>query len=471
MERRGLAGFGGELAIPLGAALLVYALVVFAPQILNDGDTYWHIIAGARMLAQHAVLTHDPFSHTFAGAPWQTQEWLSEIFMALAYRLAAWNGVVLLFGIAAGTAAGLLAFHLGRWLPRQAQLLVLVLGFACTAPSLLARPHLLALPILELWTASLLIASHEGRRPPFWLLPFMAIWANLHGSFPLGIALAGLLGFEAWLSADHKWECARDWGLFLAGTVIAALITPHGVSGLLFPLHLMTMTGLSFIGEWAPTDFSHFGPFQIAILAALYFGFTRDLRVPPFRALIILLFVYLALQHSRHQIVFAIVAPLLLAEGIAREKGAPMRAIFRRAEWGPVAAAAMAAVLIATLRFAHPIARKDDSVSPITALAHVPASLAAKPVLNEYAFGGYLIFNGVKTFIDSRADMYGDDFLRNYAAITRPDEAAFDQAVAKYGIRWTILRPASPLAAMLDASPHWRRLYADNFAVVHVLKQ
>ena len=33
------------------------------------------------------------------------------------------------------------------------------------------------------------------------------------------------------------------------------------------------------------------------------------------------------------------------------------------------------------------------------------------PVLNNYDFGGYLIFFGVKVFVDGRTDMYGDAFL------------------------------------------------------------
>ncbi|HSZ75046.1 MAG TPA: hypothetical protein VK779_09515 [Rhizomicrobium sp.] len=64
----------------------------------------------------------------------------------------------------------------------------------------------------------------------------------------------------------------------------------------------------------------------------------------------------------------------------------------------------------------------------------------------------------------------GDVFLEDYAAITSPDEAAFKRVVSKYRIRRTILRPASPLASLLDALPQWRRLYADDFAVVRVLK-
>lgn len=44
------------------AALAVFAVTAFAPGVLNDGDTYWHIAAGQWMLAHHSVLSTDPFS-------------------------------------------------------------------------------------------------------------------------------------------------------------------------------------------------------------------------------------------------------------------------------------------------------------------------------------------------------------------------------------------------------------------------
>jgi hypothetical protein len=89
-------------------------------------------------------------------------------------------------------------------------------------------------------------------------------------------------------------------------------------------------------------------------------------------------------------------------------------------------------------------------------------------VLNSYDLGGYLIFSGVKPFIDGRTDMYGDAFNARYDAIMRPEKAALDAAVRQYGIRWSFLQPSSPLVAVLDSSPDWKRLYADHYAVIHV---
>jgi hypothetical protein len=125
------------------------------------------------------------------------------------------------------------------------------------------------------------------------------------------------------------------------------------------------------------------------------------------------------------------------------------------------------AVLV-TLRLMVPVARGDDRVSPATALAHVPRFMRETPVMNDYAFGGFLIWNGIKPFIDSRADLYGDIFLDNYADITQPDKDALASSLAFYHVRWTIFAADAPVVKLLDATPGWHRFYADKLAVIHV---
>ena len=119
------------------------------------------------MLDHRALIRADPFSFTFAGKPWQVHEWLSEILMALAYRLSGWSGVVLLAGCAFAATAGLLLWHLGRFLPAARKAWSRFLPLLAASGSLLARPHLLALPVLTFWTIALLRRATRGERPPY----------------------------------------------------------------------------------------------------------------------------------------------------------------------------------------------------------------------------------------------------------------------------------------------------------------
>ena len=471
------ASAGSRLAwlLPVAVGVVCYAVFLFAPQVLNDPDTWWHIAAGEWMLRHGAVPRVDPFSFTFAGKPWVAHEWLAEVLMALAYRAGGWDAVLALEGGAAALAFGLLARHLARWANRLAVLLLLLLALACTSPSLLVRPHILALPALEIWTAGLLIARSRATTPSPLLLPVMLIWVNLHGSFVFGIALAVPLALEALTTAapDDRARVARGWGLFIVAAVIVAMASPQLWQGLIFPFRLIRMRALPHIGEWQPTNFSEPQPIELALMALLYVALSRGVRVPALRLLIVMGLLHLALAHARHQMLAGVVGALILADPLGRALGrgdaapdAPRNRDRRDAGWIGAGLAILLALTV--VRGLRPVVRADGAASPIPALAHVPPALARSPVFNDYAFGGYLIFNGISPFVDGRADMYGDAFLAGYLRIMRPDIEAFRMAVDKYGIRWTILRTGTPIVDVLDALPGWHRLYADPAATIHV---
>jgi hypothetical protein len=445
------------------AALVGFALAAFAPGLLNDGDTYWHIRAGEWMIAHGAVLRADVFSYTAADAPWHTQEWLAEILMALGWR-GGWPGVHLLFAAAAALTAGVTGFFVRKRVDFVPALLAVVLGLACVTGSLLARPHLLALPLLAIWTAGLAGAREKNRAPSCWLIAVMPLWANLHGSFAFGLALAGTLAAEAVIETSDRKKAITGWGIFLLGATAASMLTPFGIHTLLFPFQLSAMQGLAHIGEWQASDFSTLSPFAIALLAALFVLGSGKVKVPAFRLLILIGLVWLALAHGRHQMLLGVAAPILLAPSLARAWPA------REQTAAPLAAAlaGLGLVVLIAARLLMPVTRGDDAVSPVTALARVPRFVRETPVLNDYSFGGYLIWNGIKPFIDSRADLYGDIFLQNYASLTAPDKDALAATLTYYHVRWTIFRREAPVVKLLDATPGWHRFYSDKLAVVHV---
>src|SRR6187549_3447172 len=155
----------------------MYGIVLFAQQVLYDADTFWHIAAGQLMLDTRQVIHTDPFSHTMPGREWQTHEWLSEILMALSYRAGGWNGVVMLGGVAAGAAAALIAGWVSRFAPPLTTIVAVILGLGTLMPSLLVRPHMLAMPLMVLWVIALLLARERNKTPSLWLIPLMTLWA------------------------------------------------------------------------------------------------------------------------------------------------------------------------------------------------------------------------------------------------------------------------------------------------------
>jgi hypothetical protein len=322
--------------------------------------------------------------------------------------------------------------------------------------------------VLALWCDALFAARERGRAPPIALAALMTLWANLHGSFAFGLALIGPFALEALIAAPpaRRLAAARDWALFGLASLAAALLTPFGIEGLLFPIRLLQASELANVTEWRPENFAQPGPMEFALLGLLGFAVLKPLRLTPIRAALLLGLVHMSLQHARHQMLLAIFAPMLLAGPIAAALDARAKASAPRLPRGFALGALALAVVITAARLALPIARGDSASAPMTALAAVPADLRAKPVLNAYSFGGYLIHEGVRPFIDGRADMFGDAFMGRYARLQDGDLEALAETLKHYDIAWTIFAPSQRIVAELDREPGWRRLYADRFAVV-----
>jgi hypothetical protein len=456
--------------IGLGAMLAAFVAMAFDPHVLNDGDTYWHLAAGQWMLAHGQVLQRDVFSYTFAGRPWCAQEWLSEVLMALAFRAGGFGGLLVLYATSVAAATGLMADRLKRSLSGLPLAATLVLALACSAGNAFVRPHMLVLPVIVIWIRELLAARERGRGPRWFLAPLMLLWANLHGSFVFGFLLMTPFALEALVEAHREgaggWRKAvRQWAPVGLACIVAGLLTPNGWEGVVHPFRTMTMGTLNAISEWRPADFSRPGPLEITLLLVLFVALSRGVRVPPLRLALLLFVLHMGLQHGRHQLMLAIVAPLVLAAplGEALEQ-APLPQGRGGLAWPGFA---VLALLLATLRLAGPAAQADGEVAPLAALRHVPPALASRPVINSYDFGGALMLKGMKPFIDGREDLYGEAYTERFMAIRAGDRPSLDAAVRQFDVAWTILQPGEPLVAVLDATPGWRRLYSDRYAVVH----
>jgi len=470
---------------PWIVALAALLRVLASPAaLLQDPDTYLHIAAGRWMLAHAALPIADPFSHSLPGARWVPAEWLGEVALAAGYGIAGWGGVVVLTAASFAAAAALLAWYLLRRLPPLPAVIATLAGAMLVLPHLLARPHVLALPALVAWCGALLAARDDARGPPWALLPVMALWANLHGSFMFGLALAGFLGAEAVLRpapGESRLAEARRWGGFVAAACAAALLTPNGLAGLIQALRLLFMPALqSGFVEWAPADLAKFPALEAWLLGAIALGFALRTRLPWTRLVLLLGLFHMALAHVRHADLLGLVGPLAIAGALGPALAALMRpaaasplsrgaAALARPARLPACALVLGLTIAASLpMLRHPPVRAADAVTPQAALAAAARLGLTGPVFNSEAYGGYLIFSGVPVFIDGRIEMYGNDFLAADIAAEQGDPTVLTGLLDRYRIAWTLLRAGSPAAAALDRLPGWRRAYGDDQAVIDV---
>ena len=470
---------------PLLIGVAIFAFLIQQPRLLNDADTYWHLKVGEWILANGAIPQIDYFSHTMNGAPWHPHEWLADLLFAVAYANGGWPAVVVCASAAFASALAMLSRYLLRFLEPIYMLGAIALAYSLLAPHLLARPHVLMMPLLVLWGIGLMNAHDEDRAPSLSLVPAMTVWANVHGSFVFGLLLTAAFSVGAIVPAKgRRWEAAARWIVFLAACIGAAMVTPFGPKGLTYAFTVSDMTfALSLISEWQSPNFQKLQPLELCLFVVAAAVLTRGLRLSWLRIALLLGLLHLALKHLRHADLLALLAPLILARPIGEQwlsasvKNAETSALdtwFRRltapASVVGVALGGLLLVAASWTAVRSDTLRPPAKFAPQSALTALQASGMSGRGLNGYDFGGYLIFSGIPTFIDGRADLFGDSFLRTYvySLNLNGEGGGLTELLKQHDIQWTLLPPGLPAVQFLDHLPGWRRLYSDPVAVVHV---
>jgi hypothetical protein len=463
MHRASLSFGGGA---PLVFLVVLALLLGASAALLNDPDTMWHVAVGRWIVEHRALPVADEYSHTFAGQPWIAKEWLSQLAFFVAYSAAGWRGVVFLAAASIALACALLYGFLAKRMRWSAALAITALAALLCAPQFLARPHILVLPLIVTWMIALVTALERGDAPPIHTALLMALWGNMHGSFPLGLAMAGVLAGEGILHDRTSWrDGLRKWALFGIASTAAALASPYGLRALQVALFMSgSPETLRFIDEWQPTRFDTFGVLGIGALVAIVAVMGREARANAFRLIAIMLLAWLMIEHIRFRGLFAFVAPILAARSIGRLLP-PDTADDANDRLRRFAIPLMVAGVAAILCFIAPQPRA--AVAPDAALRAAQAQGISGPVYNDYDFGGFLIANGIMTFIDGRADqLFLGGFLpRLYAAVDATDDAGFTKILDSYGVTWALVRTGSRDAAHF-IHMGWRPVFEDAAASV-----
>jgi len=470
-----------QALVPLCLGAGAYLLFLYlGDALLKDSDSFWQIKIGQWILDHHALPYTDFYSFTHFGEPWISTSWLSQVLFAIAHAQLDWAGPVILSSLAIAIATAIFVYRLDAHLEPARSVLVALLALALSTGHMLARPHILALPVMVAWIGALMAAA-DRRGSPSWLwLPLMALWANLHGGFVLGLALIAPIALEAvWEArADRRIALGLRWMLFGVGALIASCCTPYGWKTLLGAANILSLGRvLSLIGEWQASDFSSFTPFEGALLGLIAFGFYRGLVISPPRILLVLGLIWMALTHVRNIEIFAFLVPLVLAKPLGSLS--PSISVDTDAQRGDVLltrhVTALAAVTIVIAAWASTSIYLTRHRFTFTT-THTPVAAVdllkqqkAQRVFNAYEFGGYLISRDIPVFIDGRAELYGESFEMDFYRATHvPRIDNLEHLLETYRIDTTLLVAKAAVAQVMDHLKGWKRLYADDIAVVHV---
>ena len=84
------------LGTTLALGVLLTTTAAGPGRLFVEGDVWWHVAAGERILSTGHLPTADPYSFTVYGNPWMAYEWLGEVVMALAVRMHSLQGLQIL---------------------------------------------------------------------------------------------------------------------------------------------------------------------------------------------------------------------------------------------------------------------------------------------------------------------------------------------------------------------------------------
>ncbi len=470
------AGSRSELAAARGPRLStvftwVFAVGGFAIGIrpLHDNSFMVHLRTG-RLILDHGIPHHDPYSFSAAGTKWVAESWLAELLYGSVNRVAGAFGLRL-FGAAMGLAIGLLLFRIALRTANDrvgaGALTLLTLAVLMNVWS--ERPLMFGiLAMLVLGAVVELPDSWVGRHSMVALSALMWMWANSHGTFIIGFGYLAvhLLGRAL---EGHPPTRGRE-RVLLRGSALAAaviVINPYGLDLVLFPLRLLGRgEALQDVAEWQSPNFREaggllFGAFLVCTLVVL------ARKRPGIRdVLITVTFVVLGLWAIRN-VGLAVIAILPIL-------GRLLRNDTPRSDEGRSVHRLMVVAAVVTLFMVglNAAGERDWNLRayPVAAFEAVQQQhLEGRRIYAHDAWGGYLIATAwpdQKVFFDDRFDMYPIEINRADTELSqvRPGWLA---ALDRYQIEVVMTQPTKPLAQALAEREDWIRIYADKVAAVY----
>ncbi|MEE8558610.1 MAG: hypothetical protein V3T14_12075 [Myxococcota bacterium] len=474
-------------------ALLFITVLAWGIAAGADPDMWWHLRAGADIL-EGSFPRVDRYSFTAYGQELVDHEWLSELLMIALYRVGGLETLNVAFG--AAVAGTFLLVHLRLALVVHRYFAMSVALFAALGSFFVfgARPQILTLLFLSLtmwWVDRARSGEASGRS--FWLFPpLFLVWANFHGGFVAGVGLLLLYALGDALDPRAEGSLSRSDSIRLASIAglssILSLANPQTYRLWVLPiLEVSSDVNRRHILEWMPPDLasSSYAIFA-GFLALAIFSFLLNRRRPALADGVLLAGTALAgLLSIRHVPLFMVLGvpvvgrqlwpavrririPRLLCAEVPAWQSRSVRVAL-------IGGILMLGTLSAVGSFYARLSRIPSSVRgeyPVDAVRFLKSTgLDRARGLNEYKWGGYLIWNGVPVFIDGRANtLYGERFLERYFR-AYAFEVAPDPLAEEFDVDYVLVRSEHHWAAYFAAHPNWQRVYRDETASVFLTRR
>ena len=227
--------------------------------------------------------------------------------------------------------------------------------------------------------------------------------------------------------------------------------------------------GLEYSSEWRPAPFSdpRFWALVGTTALILIVPLLRKCDLWIEELCLLTLAFGLAIQHERLLFLFGILAMPVLCRllGSAWEGYEPER---DRRILNAIVIALTAIPIVWAFPSARNLTAEMNEQNPVKALGFINQSGLSGRMLNEYVYGGYLIWAAPdhKVFIDGRADVFEwtgvlADYT-NWMSLQLDPEFLLD----KYRIDFCLLSQGSSTSRIMRLLAGWKPVYSDNMSIV-----
>lgn len=445
-----------------GAAWFVFGTAVGARP-LSDNSFLTHLATG-RLIIDGRIPHADPYTFSVGGRPWVVQSWLfSAIDAALERVLGGW-ALRVVVGLLVGTLVATV-WRLSR--PATSMLGRVAVTAGAVAIGLDAwneRPQTVAFLLLAL-TLVVLVEGHSR----WWLAPIFGLWVNLHGSWPVGLAVVALVALATLIEGRDRsvGDLAEKLvaPVVIAGgaCVVGALVSPYGVDLLSFPVRLVGRSDvLRYLKEWRRPSIGDFATWALALQVGIALWALRRRRGWAWLPLVVVMAV-LAASGRRNVplaslVLIPVAAPALAGIGVTSLG----RALPRRV----VAAVAVATTLVVGAVVAAMPSAYDLGPYPVNATDWMDArELVARSdvrVAHPDYVGNYLEWRygpRAATYLDDRAELLDEPLIAGYAQTLMGGHGDWRRVLRRDGIDVVVWPVASRLGKALGRSDDWAAVH------------
>lgn len=395
--------------------ILFFGFMFLASFMTSLGNDYfWHVKAGEYIVNNLKIPYHDVFSWygITNNLYWISHEWLSEVVIYL-FKYIFKEFAPYIYCI---VTQGLITFFLYKFNKEKFYnnklftIIWSVIGFLTFSRVMLPRPHMISY-ILLIFTFYLLfdcIKNENSKR--IYFLPLISIlWASFHGgssNMPYILStifiISGLFNFKISRLESTKYSKKTLIKLLIV-TILCILfvnINPHGIKMLTYPYENMKDTYmLETIIEWFPPTLNSLSDFTvwILIIATALILLLSKKKIKLIDLFIMGSFLLLGLKSVKFAPFLYIAATFILPSYITKFD-TPLNKQAMTIFLSTI-------ILLTSIIIPLSYSRNQEEIIPQEIIDYIKEKNPER-LYNHYNYGGYLIYNDIKVFIDGRADMY-----------------------------------------------------------------